>query len=101
MNTLVYADIVGSQSSAASAISSTWQQLATSLGVAGAGVVAAIFVPRELHSHSSAIVYGVQQAFLVLGGLTILSSAVFLDLKADDGGDVSNHETVQRLRSQA
>lgn len=101
MNTLVYADIVGSQTSAASAISSTWQQLATSLGVAGAGVVAAIFVPRELHSHSSAIVYGVQQAFLVLGGLTILSSAVFLDLKADDGGDVSNHETVQRLRSQA
>ena len=87
MNTLAYADIATSQTSAASAISSTWQQLATSLGVAGAGVVAAIFVPRELHSHSLAIVYGVQQAFLVLGLLTILSSAVFLDLKADDGGD--------------
>jgi hypothetical protein len=34
----------------------------------------------------------VQQAFLALGVLTILSSVVFMELKADDGADMSNHD---------
>jgi glycine/D-amino acid oxidase-like deaminating enzyme len=60
--------------------------------VAGAALVAAIFVPRELHSHPAAIVHGTQQAFLALGVLTILSSVVFMELKADDGEGMSNHD---------
>ena len=39
-----------------------------------------------------AIVHGVQQAFLTLGILTVISSVVFLELKADDGADMSRHE---------
>ena len=100
MNTLVYADVSASQTSAASTIASTGQQLAISFGVAGAALVAAIFVPPELHSHPAAIVHGVQQAFLALGVLTILSSVVFMELKADDGAGMSNHDAAHRRQDE-
>jgi MFS family permease len=92
MNTLVYADVDGKQTSAASTIAATGQQLAISFGVAGAALIAAIFVPPQLHSHPAAMIDGVQQAFLVLGVLTILSSVVFMELKADDAEGLSNHD---------
>jgi len=96
MNTLVYADVSAQQTSAASTIAATGQQLAISFGVAGAALVAAIFVPPALHSHPAAIVHGVQQAFLALGILTVLSSVVFMELKADDGEGMSNHDASHR-----
>ena len=37
-----------------------------------------------------------EQAFLALGALTILSSAVFMELKADDGEGMSNHDATHR-----
>ena len=92
MNTLVYADVTGSRTSAASTISATGQQLAISFGVAGAALIAQVFVPPSLHSHPGAIIDGVQQAFLALGVLTILSSVVFMELKASDGEDLSQHD---------
>lgn len=92
MNTLVYADVSGSQTSGASTIAATGQQLAISFGVAGASLIAAVFVPPGLHSHPSAMIHGVQQAFLVLGVLTILSSVVFMELKKDDGDAISRHD---------
>jgi EmrB/QacA subfamily drug resistance transporter len=91
MNTLVYADISGPQTGAASTISATGQQLSISFGVAGAALITALFVPPEMHSHPDAIIHGTQQAFLVLGVLTILSSAIFMELKADDGAAMSRH----------
>ncbi len=92
MNTLVYADVTGSRTSAASTISATGQQLAISFGVAGAALIAQIFVPPQLHSHPIAIIDGAQQAFLALGVLTILSSFVFMELKASDGDNLSQHD---------
>lgn len=92
MNTLVYADVSGSQTSGASTIAATGQQLAISFGVAGASLIAALFVPTGLHSHAGTMIYGVQQAFLVLGVITIVSSVVFMELKADDGSDISRHD---------
>ena len=92
MNTLIFADVSGPRTAAASTISGTGQQLAISLGVAGAALIAEIFVPPGLHSHPDTIIHGVQQAFLVLGGLTVLSSVVFMELKADDGEAMSQHE---------
>jgi MFS family permease len=92
MNTLVYADVSGARTSAASTISATGQQLSISFGVAGAALIAAVFVPPDMHSHAGAIIHGVQQAFLALGVLTILSSAVFMELKANDGEDLSQHD---------
>ena len=92
MNTLVYADISGPQTSGASTIAATGQQLPISFGVAGASLIAAIFVPPGLHSHPAALVHGVQQAFLVLGALTIVSSVVFTELRKDDGDAISRHD---------
>lgn len=92
MNTLVYADVSGAQTSAASTIAATGQQLAISFGVAGAALVAAYFVPPQLHSHPDAIIHGVQQAFLAVGLVTVLSSVVFMELKADDGEGMSKHD---------
>ena len=92
MNTLVYADISGPQTSGASTIAATGQQLAISFGVAGASLIAALFVPPGLHSHPAALVHGVQQAFLVLGALTIVSSVVFTELRKDDGDAISRHD---------
>jgi EmrB/QacA subfamily drug resistance transporter len=93
MNTLVYADVSGSQTSGASTIAATGQQLAISFGVAGASLIAAIFVPAADHSAPSAIVHGVQQAFLALGVLTILSSIVFMELRKDDAAAISQHDS--------
>ncbi|MFO1086406.1 MAG: MFS transporter [Reyranellaceae bacterium] len=96
MNTLVYADVSGAQTSGASTIAATGQQLAISFGVAGAALIAAVFVPPQMHSHPAAIVHGVQHAFLVLGGLTIVSSVVFMELKADDAESLSHHDAAHR-----
>lgn len=96
MNTLVYADISGPQTSGASTIAATGQQLAISFGVAGAALIAAVFVPPHMHANPAAIIHGVQYAFLALGGLTILSSVVFMELKSDDGDGLSHHEAAHQ-----
>lgn len=93
MNTLVYADVSASQTSGASTIAATGQQLAISFGVAGAGLIAAIFVPESAHSHPDTLIHGVQQSFLALGILTVVSSVVFLELRKDDGEAISQHDS--------
>lgn len=92
MNTLVYADVPPSRTSGASTIAAAGQQLAISFGVAGAALVAALFIPADLHSHAGAVTEGVQRAFLVLGAATVLSSVVFMELRSDDGEDMSGHD---------
>jgi EmrB/QacA subfamily drug resistance transporter len=95
MNTLVYADVTGPQTSAASTIASTGQQMSISFGVASASLIAALFVPEDLHSDPAAMIHGVHQAFIVLGLITIVSSVVFMELHRDDGGAVSRHAAKQ------
>jgi MFS family permease len=89
MNTLVYADIDDEQTSAASSIASTVQQMSISFGVAAAGLTTAFFIPDSLRSNPAAMISGIHAAFLVLGGLTILSTIVFYRLKSGDGSVVS------------
>jgi len=96
MNTLVYADVSSAQTSGASTIAATGQQLAISFGVAGASLIAALFVPYGAHSNPSAMIHGVQQAFLILGAMTILSSVVFMELRKDDGDSISRHAPISR-----
>jgi MFS family permease len=95
MNTLVYADVTPLQISAASSIASTMQQMSASFGLATASLIAAIFVPDRFHSSAPEMIYGVHGAFLVLGGLTILSTSVFLELKKTDGAEVSQQRILQ------
>jgi EmrB/QacA subfamily drug resistance transporter len=92
MNTLVYADVTAQETSAASTIASTGQQMSISFGVAGASLVAAYFVPEDLRADPAALIHGVHHAFIWLGVLTMASSVVFLQLHRDDGGAISRHK---------
>jgi EmrB/QacA subfamily drug resistance transporter len=91
MNTLVYADISQEDTSPASSIASTMQQLSISFGVATAGLVTALFVPRTGASPAG-MIHGIHTALIGLGILTILSTLVFRNLKVGDGADVSLHK---------
>lgn len=92
MNTLAYADVTEQQSSSASTIASTLQQMSISFGIACASLATAVFVPDRFNANPPEMIHGVHQAFLVLGGLTILSTLVFRNLKRDDGNAVSQHK---------
>jgi len=94
MNTLVYADVTPQQTSSASTIASTGQQMSVSFGVASASLAAAVFIPDRLHSDAPQMIHGVHQAFLVLGAWTVISAVLFLGLKREDGAEVSQHKAV-------
>ena len=80
------------QTSAASTIASTGQQMSVSFGVAAASLIAAMFVPESLRSNPAALIHGVHQAFIVLGIMTLASAVIFMALHSDDGGAVSRHK---------
>jgi EmrB/QacA subfamily drug resistance transporter len=92
MNTLTYADIDEEQTSSASSIASTMQQMSISFGVASAGLATAFFIPARVHTNQAEMIHGVHQALLVLGGFTILSTAIFFRLKSGDGASVSQQK---------
>ena len=94
MNTLVYADVTEEQTSSASTIASTMQQMAISFGVACASLATAFFIPDRFHSNAPEMIHGIHRAFLVLGALTVLSTIVFAGLKSDDGNSVSGHQVL-------
>ncbi len=98
MNTLVYADVTGPQTSGASTIASCGQQMSISFGVASASLIAALFVPADLRSDPTALIHGVHQAFIVLGLMTMASSAIFMELHRNDGGAVSRHHAKQKAQ---
>ena len=91
MNTLAYADVPPHQTSMASTIASTMQQMSMSFGVATASLTAAVFLPERSHPDVAQMIHGIHQAFLVLGGLTVLSAGIFRGLRNDDGESVSQH----------
>ena len=92
MNTLVYADIAEEQASAASSIASTMQQMSVSFGVAAASLVTAFFIPDRHTSSAPIFIHGIHRGFLVLGGMTLLSTFVFSELKKGDGDVVSQRK---------
>jgi EmrB/QacA subfamily drug resistance transporter len=94
MNTLVYADVTADQTSSASTIASTMQQMSISFGVASASLAVAFFIPDRLHSSGPEMIHGIHRAFLVLGALTVFSTAIFGDLQSGDGDSVSQHHDV-------
>jgi EmrB/QacA subfamily drug resistance transporter len=93
MNTLVYADVSEEETSSASSIASTMQQMSISFGVATAGLATALFVPRD-HSKPVEMIHGVHEALVVLGVFTILSTVIFSKLKRSDGQNVSQQKAV-------
>jgi len=94
MNTLVYADVTEEQTSSASTIASTMQQMSISFGVASASLTTAFFIPDRFHSSAPQMIHGIHRAFLVLGALTVLSTIIFRELKSGDGDSVSQHKVL-------
>ncbi|MEI9887683.1 MAG: DHA2 family efflux MFS transporter permease subunit [Rhizomicrobium sp.] len=94
MNTLVYADVPPHAASNASSIASTMQQLSLSFGVAVAGLTTVFFVPASLRANPTELIGGLHEAFLLLGGFTILSTTVFSRLKRDDGADETQQSDI-------
>jgi len=93
MNTLVYADITEKETSAASSIASTFQQMSISFGVAAAGLTTALFVPST-RTNPAQMIHGIHEALTALGILTIVSTVVFRSLRSGDGDDVSEHKAL-------
>jgi EmrB/QacA subfamily drug resistance transporter len=91
MNTLVYADTTDVQTSAASSIASTMQQMSISFGVATAGLATTFFVPSG-HAAAADMIQGIHKALIGLGALTIVSTIVFRSLKPGDGDSVSHQK---------
>jgi hypothetical protein len=92
MNTLVCADVSEDDTSMASTIVSTVQQMALSFGVATASLATSIFIPDQLRASPNEMIHGLHHAFYVLGGFTLLSTFVFRTLKPDDGANISLHK---------
>jgi EmrB/QacA subfamily drug resistance transporter len=92
MNTLSYADISEDQTSGASSIASTVQQMSISFGVAAAGLATAFFIPARAHTTRGEMIHGIHEALVVLGGFTILSTLIFHRLKSGDGSSVSQQK---------
>jgi len=95
MNTLVYADVSEAESSGASSIASTAQQMSMSFGVATASLMTALFIPDRFRSDAPQMIHGIHYAFVFMGGLTILSALVFSELRSGDGGAVSNTKVIE------
>ena len=78
--------------SSASSIASTMQQMAIGFGVASASLVTAFFIPDRHSSSAPQFIHGIHRAFFVLGGMTLLSTIVFRELKRGDGDAVSQRK---------
>jgi EmrB/QacA subfamily drug resistance transporter len=99
MNTLVYADVTEEQASGASTITSTVQQMSISFGIAIGSLLTAFFIPDRFHTSAPQMIQGIHRTFLVLGGMTILSSLIFRELKNGDGDKLSLHKALQHAET--
>jgi EmrB/QacA subfamily drug resistance transporter len=89
MNAMAYSDIEPADSSMATSIASTFQQLSLSFGLACGSLVAAWFLGNIPQTQQLAVTSALHHTFLTVGGLTILSSLSFWTLRAHDGESVS------------
>ena len=94
MNTLVYADVTDQQTSGASAITSTVQQMSISFGIAIGSLLTGLFVPDRFHTSPPQMIHGIHLTFLILGGWTIFSASIFRELKKNDGNKLSLHKAL-------
>jgi EmrB/QacA subfamily drug resistance transporter len=94
MNSMAYADIKAADSSMASTIASSMQQMSMSFGLACGSLVTAWYLRDLPQSNQIAVTSALHYAFLTLGGLTMLSSLSFWTLRSNDGESVSMSGTI-------
>ena len=89
MNSMAYADIDTPDSSMASTIASSLQQMSMSFGLACGSLIAGWYLGDLPQTDRVAVTAALHHAFLTLAGLTILSSLSFWSLRPGDGESVS------------
>ncbi len=89
MNTLAYADIEQKDSSMASTLSSSFQQLSMSFGLACGSIVTAWFLGRVPQTNQVMVTNAIHHAFLTLSVVTVLSALLFVRLRRGDGESIS------------
>ncbi len=89
MNTLAYADVEGPDTSMASTLASSIQQLSMSVGLATGSLAAAWLLDGVSQSNRPLVLTALHHAFLVLAVVTVVSSIVFWKLRPTDGDAIS------------
>jgi MFS family permease len=89
VNGMAYADIAPGDSSMATSIASTVQQLALSFGLASGSLIAGWYLGEVSQTDAVAVTSALHRTFLTVGGVTMLSSFAFWTLRPNDGDNVS------------
>jgi EmrB/QacA subfamily drug resistance transporter len=89
VNSMGYADIAPGDSSMATSIASTIQQLSLSFGLASASLVAAWYLGGVPQTDALAVQGALHKTFLTVGALTMVSALAFRTLRPGDGDNVS------------
>jgi Na+/melibiose symporter-like transporter len=104
MNSLAYADVGDADSSMASTISSSFQQLSMSFGLAVGSLVAGWYLGKIPQTNQVMVTQALHHAFITLSLITICSSLTFWRLRREDGESISRgiaHDQVAPAASQA
>lgn len=94
MNTLAYADIEPRDSSQASTLSSSFQQLSMSFGLASGSIVTAWFLGKVSQTNQLLVTNAIHHAFLTLAIVTMGSALMFYRLRSEDGESISKGKAV-------
>jgi EmrB/QacA subfamily drug resistance transporter len=89
MNSIAYADVDKADSSMASTIASSMQQLSMSFGLAAGSLVTGWFLGDLPQSNRLALTSALHHAFITLAVLTMISSLTFWSLRKEDGESIS------------
>jgi predicted MFS family arabinose efflux permease len=89
MNAMAYSDIDPKDSSMASTLGSSMQQLSMSFGLACGSLITGWYLGDVPQTDKLAVTSALHHAFLTLGAVTVVSSLSFWTLRPDDGNAVS------------
>ena len=96
MNTLAYADIEPQDSSMASTITSSFQQLSMSFGLAAGSIVTAWFLGGVPQTDQVQVTRALHHGFATLALLTVISAFVFWRLRRNDGDSISRGQAMAK-----
>lgn len=94
MNSMAYADIEPADSSMASTIASSMQQMSMSFGLACGSLVTAWYLGGLPQTDRVAVIGALHHAFLTLAAMTIMSSLSFWTLRSRDGESISQGQRI-------
>jgi len=89
MNSLAYADIEERDSSMASTMASSFQQLSLSFGLAAGSLVTAWYLGNVPQTDRVLVTSALHHGFIALSVITLISSLTFWRLRREDGESIS------------